>query len=289
MKFSFRSSKAVFPKVSFLLLVVVFDTGQLSGSRAADRDMAIAASRMSQVIAHRGASAERPECTLASVRRAIEVGATAAEVDVRTSKDGQLFILHDRTLDRTTNGKGPASSLTLAELQRLDAGSHFDKKYRGERMPSLIEVAELCRGKINLFLDLKEQGESYDRQVADVIRKHGDPARTLVGPHSVEQASRFRKLLPEAKQLAIMPSVEDIEAFAETGADFVLIWSKWLAEVDEPVQRVRAAGMKLHLNQATGELKNTLDLLAYQPDSIGTDDPKKLIETLKKIAEGGAF
>ncbi|MCB1120773.1 MAG: glycerophosphodiester phosphodiesterase family protein, partial [Verrucomicrobiae bacterium] len=219
--------------------------------------------------------------------RAIEVGATATEVDVRTSKDGQLFILHDRTLDRTTNGKGPANVLTLAELQRLDAGSHFDKKYHKERIPSLIEVAELCRGKIDLFLDLKEQGESYDRQVAAVIRNHGDPARTLVGPHSVEQAKRFRKLLPEAKQLAIMPSVDDIEAFAETGVEFILIWSKWLTEGDEPVRRVRTSGAKLHLNKATGEWKDTLDLLVHKPDSIGTDHPKTLLETLKKISEGG--
>lgn len=287
MHVAFRSSQKVLSRLFILLFVVLFYNGQLSESRAAEGSLAIAASRVSQVIAHRGASAERPECTLASVKRAIEVGATAAEVDVRTSKDGQLFILHDRTLDRTTNGKGRASLLTLAELQRLDAGSHFDEKYRGERIPSLIEVAELCRGKIDLFLDLKEQGESYDRQVAAVIRQHGDPASTLVGPHSAEQASRFRELLPEAKQLGIMPSVDDIEAFAETGTDFVLIWSKWLTEGDEPVRRVRDTGMKLHLNQATGELKQTQNMLVYQPDSIGTDDPKRLIETLKKIAGGG--
>ncbi len=284
MEVPYSSRKWELSQLFIFLFAVVFYAVTFTEARAADRDVAIAASRVSQVIAHRGASAERPECTLASVKRAIEVGATAAEVDVRTSKDGQLFILHDRTLDRTTNGKGPASSLTLEELQRLDAGSHFDEKYRGERIPSLIEVAELCRGKINLFLDLKEQGENYDRQVAAVIREHGDPARTLVGAHSVEQASRFRKLLPEAKQLAIMPTVEEIEAFAETGVEFILIWSKWLTEGDEPVQRVRATGAKLHLNQATGELKNTLDRLVYKPDSIGTDDPKRLRETLNKIA-----
>ena len=286
MNVTFRSSKKRRSRLFVLLLVGVFYNGQLSDSHAADTSMAIAASRVIQVIAHRGASAERPECTLAAVKRAIEVGATAAEVDVRTSKDGHLFILHDRTLDRTTNGSGRASSLTLAELQRLDAGSHFDEKYRGERIPSLIEVAELCRGKINLFLDLKEQGERYDRQVASVIRQHGDPARTLVGPHSVEQARRFRELLPEAKQLGIMPSVDEIEAFAEAGTEFVLIWSKWLTEGNGPVERVRAAGMKLHLNQATGELNNTLDRLVHQPVSIGTNDPKKFLETLRKIAAG---
>ncbi len=77
--------------------------------RAAESDIKSAAEQVTQIIAHRGASAERPECTLAAIRRAIDVGATAVEVDVRTSKDDQLFILHDATLDRTTSGTGPAT------------------------------------------------------------------------------------------------------------------------------------------------------------------------------------
>ena len=152
---------------------------------AAEPDLAAAAAGVKQIVAHRGASAERPECTLAAIRRAIEV-------DVRTSRDGRLFILHDATLDRTTNGTGPAAALTLKQLQQLDAGSWFDPQYRGERIPTLIEVAEFCRGKIDLLLDLKEQGDAYDQHVAQVIREHGDPERTIVGVRSVPQAKRFR-------------------------------------------------------------------------------------------------
>jgi aminobenzoyl-glutamate utilization protein B len=286
MNASISSINKVFAKPGILLLAVVFFTVPFSVSRAAKNDMETAAVRVSQVIAHRGASAERPECTLASVARAIAVGATATEVDVRTSKDGRLFILHDATLDRTTNGKGPANALTLAELQRLDAGSHFDSKFSGERIPSLIEVAQLCRGKIDLMLDLKEQGDGYDRQVASVIREHGDPAKTVVGLRSVEQARRFRKLLPEAKQLALIPTVADVEAFAETGVDFIRIWPRWLTEGDGPVRRVRATGVKLHLNGLAGEMQETLGLLVHKPDSLSADDPKKLRETLRRIAAG---
>ncbi|MDC0934974.1 glycerophosphodiester phosphodiesterase family protein, partial [Pirellulales bacterium] len=91
--------------------------------------------------------------TSAALHRAIEVGATAVEVDVRTSRDGRLFLLHDTTLDRATNGKGPASALALAQLQRLDAGSHFDPKYRGEQIPSLIgfEKGIRKRGQDSFF------------------------------------------------------------------------------------------------------------------------------------------
>ncbi len=267
------------------LLSIILAIGSIvPASHASNEDLGIAAARVTQIIAHRGASAERPECTLASAKRAIEVGATATEVDVRTSKDGRLFILHDATLERTTNGEGLASALTLAELQKLDAGSHFDKRFQNERIPSLIEMAELCRGKIDLLLDLKEQGNDYDRKVATVIREYGDPAKTVVGVRSVEQAIRFRELLPEAKQLGLIPTVEDVEAFANAGVEIIRIWPKWLDDGDVPVKRVRATGKKLHLNGGTGEWEETVALLVHNPDSLGGDDPQKLLATLRRIA-----
>lgn len=241
---------------------------------------------VTQIVAHRGASLERPECTLASIERAIEVGATAVEVDVRTSKDGRLFILHDTTLDRTTDGTGVASELTLKELQQLDAGSWFDEKFRGERIPSLIEAAKACAGKIDLLLDLKEQGDDYDKRVADVILKQGDPARTIVGVRSVEQAKRFRQLLSEAKQLALIPDVESIEAFAEAGVDFIRLWPRWLEDGDEPVQRVQQARAKLHLNGESGSIAETLALLEHHPDSLSSDHPRRQRAALTKNASG---
>jgi glycerophosphoryl diester phosphodiesterase len=213
-------------KTTALFVLLTFLTGTLSAE-------------VTQIIAHRGASLERPECTLSSIKRAIKVDATAVEVDVRTSRDGQLFILHDATLDRTTDGSGVASELTLAELQKLDAGSWFAERFRGEPIPSLIDAAETCVGKIDLLLDLKEQGDVYDKRVVEVINEHGDPARTIIGVRSVEQAKRFRKLLPEARQLALIPDVDSIEAFAEAGVEFIRLWPRWLTESDEPVKRVR--------------------------------------------------
>jgi glycerophosphoryl diester phosphodiesterase len=194
-----------------------------------------------------------------------------------------LFILHDTTLDRTTNGKGPSAALTLAELQQLDAGSWFDSKYKNERIPSLIESARLCKGKIDLLLDLKEQGDEYDRKVVSVIRKHGDPARTIVGVRSVAQAERFRKLLPKARQLGLIPSVDSMEDFAKAGVDVIRLWPRWLEDGDGPVKRVRATGKGLHLNGTKGELDETRQLLIHRPDSLSSDDPLKLKATLKKL------
>lgn len=258
-------------KTTALFVLLTFLTGTLSAE-------------VTQIIAHRGASLERPECTLSSIKRAIKVDATAVEVDVRTSRDGQLFILHDATLDRTTDGSGVASELTLAELQKLDAGSWFAERFRGEPIPSLIDAAETCVGKIDLLLDLKEQGDVYDKRVVEVINEHGDPARTIIGVRSVEQAKRFRKLLPEARQLALIPDVDSIEAFAEAGVEFIRLWPRWLTESDEPVKRVRATGARLHLNGASASFAETLALLSHDPDSLSSDNPRRQRATLSRIA-----
>lgn len=244
---------------------------------------ASAARQVSQTVAHRGASSERPENTLAAFQRAIDVGATATEVDVQTSQDGKLFLLHDSTLDRTTSGKGKATELTLAKLKQLDAGSWFDAKYREERIPTLEEALKLCRGKIDVLLDLKEQGESYANQVADEVGRFGDPKKTIVGVRSVEQAKLFRRLLPEARQLGLIPGPEAIPAFAEAGVEMIRLWPRWL-EDKTLVPQVKKAGVKLHLNGTTGLASEVLLLLPYQPDSISADDPGRLIKSLREIA-----
>ena len=239
---------------TFVIWLALLDPLVASGEAP---DFRVAAASVTQIIAHRGASAERPECTLSAIRRAIKVGATAVEVDVRTSRDGELFALHDATLDRTTNGKGAASDLTLVELQQLDAGSWFDAEYSDQRIPTLAKAAQECRRRVDLLLDLKEQGDNYDRKVADLIREHGDPNATIVGVRSVAQAKRFRRLLPKAKQLGLIPNVESIEDFAKAGVETIRLWPRWLKTGDEPVNRVRAAGKQLHLNGTMGEIEES--------------------------------
>ena len=89
------------------------------------------------VVAHRGGAGLAPENTLAAFRMALEVGADAIELDVRLTRDGRVAVIHDRTVDRTTGGRGPVGSYTLAELKALDAGSWFGPQYLGERVPTL--------------------------------------------------------------------------------------------------------------------------------------------------------
>jgi glycerophosphoryl diester phosphodiesterase len=104
---------------------------------------------MPKIVGHRGAPADEPENTLRSFSRALAVGVAAVELDVQLTKDGRLAVIHDETLDRTTNGRGPVQDFTLAELKRLDAG-------RGEPVPSLEEVFDLVQGQAELVVELKQ-------------------------------------------------------------------------------------------------------------------------------------
>ena len=104
---------------------------------------------MVNIIGHRGAPMEEPENTRRSFRRALELGVAAVELDVQLTRDGRLAVIHDETLDRTTNGRGLVRDFTLAELQKLDAG-------KGEPIPALEEVLELTRGRAHLLVEMKQ-------------------------------------------------------------------------------------------------------------------------------------
>jgi glycerophosphoryl diester phosphodiesterase len=170
-----------------------------------------------------------------------------AECDVRTTKDGILVSLHDADVSRTSNGKGFVGDMTLAELQRLDFGSWFDPKFKDERIPTLQEILMLCREKIDVMPDLKESGQGHADKVASLVRKHGEPKRTIFGVRSAEQARQFRKLLPESWQIGLIPTTSDIAAFAAASVEMIRLWPKWLTD-KSLVAQVRKHQKRLHLS-----------------------------------------
>ncbi len=108
-----------------------------------------------RVVAHRGNVNEAPENTLAAFEKAIAHGADLIEIDVRETKDGHLVILHDATVDRTTNGKGPIADMTLAEARALDAGSWFDPEFKGQRILTFEEALLALKDRATPDLDFK--------------------------------------------------------------------------------------------------------------------------------------
>src|SRR2546422_1547564 len=110
------------------------------------------------VIAHRGASAAAPENTLAAFHLAADLGADGIELDVRGTADGQLVVLHDASVNRTTDGTGRVAALTLDQLRRVDAGKKFGPSFRGERIPLLSQVFEVVAGRLLGGIEIKAGG-----------------------------------------------------------------------------------------------------------------------------------
>jgi glycerophosphoryl diester phosphodiesterase len=127
------------------------------------------------ICAHRGASQTHPENTLSAFREAIRLGAHQIELDVALTKDARLVLMHDRTVDRTTNGSGPVAELTLEEIKKLDAGSWKHRRFAGERVPTLGEALEEMPENVWLNLHLKGDaalGAAVAREVVRQGRTH---------------------------------------------------------------------------------------------------------------------
>jgi glycerophosphoryl diester phosphodiesterase len=122
------------------------------------------------ISAHRGFSAKAPENTLAALEAALEAGADVAEVDLRMTRDGHLVLMHDRSVDRTTGGRGRVSDLTLDEVRRLDAGAWFAPEFAGVAVPTLEEALRWSKGRLGFLLELKNYPERQTAFLSQVIR-----------------------------------------------------------------------------------------------------------------------
>jgi glycerophosphoryl diester phosphodiesterase len=146
--------------------------------------------------AHRGGGARAPENTLAALAESIRQGVDVLEFDIRASSDGVPVLMHDETVDRTTDGRGPVASMPLSELERLDAGSWFDPRFRGERIPRLEEVLALADGRCGVNIEFKiGKGRSPLGPLPSPIPAHLDPRPLVVAVLSTLSRVRFQETL----------------------------------------------------------------------------------------------
>lgn len=141
---------------------------------------------MTEIMAHRGSRINRPENTLAAFEEAVRVGADGIELDVHLSKDGQVVVIHDETLDRTTDGAGFVHEWTLADLQQLDAGSWFDPAFADQKIPALAEVLDLLeslgfQGRLNIELKRGKNG-GWKRRFISCWSKNSCPLKSSSHP-----------------------------------------------------------------------------------------------------------
>ncbi len=149
------------------------------------------------VIAHRGASGTRPENTLVAFRRAFELGAHMIELDVQPTRDGAVVVMHDDTLERTTNGRGRVTTHRLTDLQTLDAGTWFAPAYAGERIPTRGEVLTAVPIPINVELKPgKDPG--FEERALEVVAAAGALDRIVFSSFDAESLLRLRAASAEA-------------------------------------------------------------------------------------------
>lgn len=219
-------------------------------------------------VAHRGGIVPgHPENTLKAFHHAIDAGAQVLEVDLRVSKDGHVVVIHDRTLERTTNGRGPVTARTLAELKRLDAGG-------GETIPTYEEVLRLVAGTgVELLLDIK-RGRAKDlRKIVALTEHHAAVAYVIAGVRSVKDLRAMRALNPAIRTLGFVRNRDRIDAFVAAGVDIVRLKSEWIERDPGLVKKVHELG-RLVWALTPGLARGDLDrFLESGVDGIISDAP----------------
>ncbi|MCY9514463.1 glycerophosphodiester phosphodiesterase [Paenibacillus apiarius] len=199
-----------------------------------------------EIVAHRGYAAVHPENTMEAFRRALELGADSLEIDVHHSKEGIPVVIHDDTLDRTTDGTGPVREKTIEELQQVDAGTKFKPEFAGCRIPLLEEVLELCGGTVGLQLELKERiTEGEARALLHLLTNYRMTERTMVISFHPDNLRLVRSLHHNIELGWLSDKPVDLAPLQELGRATLLLQHGAVQRQPDIVQAAEAAGIGL--------------------------------------------
>jgi len=251
------------------------------------------------VIAHRGGRSLGPESTLYTFQRALDMGVDVLEVDIRTTKDGEPILLHDRTVDRTTNGTGPANNFTLAKLKTLDAGYRwspdhgqtFPLRGKGITIPTLAEVFKTFpHARINI--EIKESHSKDISRLCRLIRTYQKTDQVMVASFDVSRLTKFRAQCPK-----VATSTGAREAFLFYGlqlAHLENLYSPKAQALQVPeyygnrqvvtlrfLEAAHNRNMRVHV-WTVNDTQSMQQLIDMGVDGIMTDYPERLIELLDR-------
>lgn len=234
------------------------------------------------VAAHRGGASAAPENTLAAIERAVRSGAHQIEVDLRRTADGELVVIHDARVDRTTRGRGAVAKLSIAEIRALDAGEHFDRYHAGQRIPLLEEVLGAVPPDRWLNLQIK-RGEPIAEAVADAVAAAGRLESVFLACDA-EAAVAARAARPEILLCDLdrrRTRADYIANAAQSGAAFIQFHHLRGLPKPEEVAAAHRAGLRVNFFCAP-----ETDLVALF--EAGVDFP--LVDDVKAaLAVGAAF
>jgi glycerophosphoryl diester phosphodiesterase len=229
---------------------------------------------------HRGASANAPENTLAAFELALQHGADAIELDAKLTADGQVVVIHDQSVDRTTDGSGKVLELPLAQLRELDAGSYFDVAFRKERIPTLNEVFEVVGKRTFINVELTNYASPNDDlpdKVVDLVEKHKLGERVLFSsfnPRALQRAHQLNPAIPLG--LLALPQLPGLLMRSWVGRRLVPYQALHPEKGDVTPRLVASAhrrGHRLHV-WTVNTPADMQQLFALGVDGIFTDEPR---------------
>lgn len=238
------------------------------------------------ILGHRGAKNYAPENTLAAFNLALEQGADGVELDAKLSADRVVVVHHDETVNRTTDGKGRVSQLTLAALRELDAGSFFSDKFRGEKIPTLDEVFESIGKRAFINVELTNYSTPRDalvEKVVELVKRHGLQKRILFSSFFASNLKKAAALLPETPRgLLARGGLLGLWArsFGFNFGDYSALHPYITDVTAQEVQRVHRLHRMINVWTANkeGEVRR---LISWGVDGIITDDPALAVKVLR--------
>jgi glycerophosphoryl diester phosphodiesterase len=237
------------------------------------------------IFAHRGASADAPENTLASFKLAVEQGAQAVELDAKLSNDGKIIVIHDQTLQRTTNGSGIVCDSNFDDLRALDAGSWFSDKFAGEKIPLLEEVLESVAHQVFVNIEVtnyKTPKDSLPIEIANLVLKMGLENRVLFSSFLPKNLQILKNLLPTTPvALLTEPKIYPLTQFTGIAKRVSPeIQHPYLTDVNpRMLEKAHKNGKRIHCWTVNKE-NDMKRLFAMGVDGIFTDYPAVALATL---------
>jgi len=250
-------------------------------------EAAITDRRRVAVIAHRGASADAPENTLAAFDLARALGADGVELDVHLSADGEPVVIHDHRLERTTDGRGLVGEQPLAALRRLDAGRWFGEAFAGQRIPTLAEALAALAG-LRVIVEVKNGPIYYPgiaARVAAVIRDAGGGRVTVSSfDHPILQAVRRAAPELETAVLFVARPVDPVRLARDAGA--AVLHPQWAFVTADLVAGAHAAGLRVEA-WTVDEAEQLRHVIATGANGVMTNHPARALEVLRGIEGAG--